>query len=189
MVSPSIQATLRDQPVPLNDKPISSPFALDNCGLVVPVYPGMRALLMHRCNEPEDAVLAGFVWTEEMTPPPNEIGDWWLCLPTEVDEDGTPSGSAVNDLTNARGLGDRSRRHDPEYRSGLLSDLGTRPTPGSDGTLTIQSDDNATQITLQQGQITITDGKATLTVGNGQVQMTDGTVKLTVGGGKVSIGS
>ncbi len=190
MVSPSIQATLRDKPVPLNDKPISSPFALDNCGLVVPVYPGMRSLLMHRWNEPEDAVSAGFVWTDEMTPPPNEIGDWWLCLPTEVDEDGTPSGSAVNDLTTQDGLRViEVAGMTLNIGSGLLSDLGTRPTPGSDGTLTIQSDDNSTQITLEQGQITMTDGKATVTVGNGQVQMTDGTVTLTIGGGKVSIGS
>ncbi len=190
MVSPSIQATLRDKPVPLNNKPISSPFALDNCGLVVPVYPGMRSLLLHRWNEPEDAVSAGFVWTDEMTPPPNEIGDWWLCLPTEVDEDGTPSGSAVNDLTTQDGLrvievAGMTFNIGP----GLQSGLGTRPTPGSKGTLTIQSDDKATQITLKQGQITMTDGKATVTVGNGQVQMTDGTVKLTIGGGKVSIGS
>jgi len=190
VVSPTVQATLRETPVPLSNKPIASPFALDNCGLVVPVYPGMRSLLLHRWNEPEDAVSAGFVWTGAMTPPPSQAGDWWLCLPTQVDANGTPSGPAVNDLTTQDGLRViEVAGMTLNIGSGLLSDLGARPTPGSDGTLTIQSDDNKTQITLEQGQITMTDGTATVTVGNGQVQMTDGTVTLTIGGGKVSIGS
>ncbi len=56
--------------------------------------------------------------------------------------------------------------------SGLLGAVGSRPTPGTDESLTIQADDNQTKITLRSGQI----------------QMTDGTIKLTIGGGKVSIG-
>jgi hypothetical protein len=75
--------------------------------------------------------------------------------------------------------------------SGLLPDVGTRPTPGSDESLTIESDDNQTKVTFTKGQITLTDGTATLTVGGtkGQIQMTDGTVKLTIASGQVSIGS
>ena len=69
----------------LTDKPIASPFAFDKCGLVVPVYQKMRALLVHGWNEPNDAVVDGFLWTSDMTPPPNQAGDWWLCLPTQLD--------------------------------------------------------------------------------------------------------
>jgi hypothetical protein len=32
-----------------------------------------------------------------MKPPQDEVGDWWLCLPTELDGDGEPTGGAVND--------------------------------------------------------------------------------------------
>jgi hypothetical protein len=192
MVSPTIQATLRDKPVALNDKPIASPFAFDNCGLVVPVYPAMRSLLVHGWNEPEDAVAAGFVWTSDMTPPQNQVGDWWLCLPTELGGDGKPTGKAVNDLTSQAGQRViQVKGMTITIGSGLLPDVGTRPTPGSDESLTIESDDNQTKVTFTKGQITLTDGTATLTVGGtkGQIQMTDGTVKLTIASGQVSIGS
>ena len=192
MISPTIQAGLRDKPVPLNDKPIASPFAFDNCGLVVPVYPGMRSLLLHGWSEPEDAVSAGFVWTDQMTPPPNQVGDWWLCLPTKLDANGKPTGAAVNDLTTQSGQRVIAvAGMTISIGSGLLTDVGTRPTPGSDESLTIKSDDNATMVTFKKGQITLTDGTATVTVGGtkGQIEMTDGSVKLTLANGKISIGS
>jgi hypothetical protein len=192
MVSPTIEGTLRSTPTALNDKPIASPFAFDKCGLVAPVYPGMRALMAHGWNEPEDAIASGFVWTSGMTPPPNQAGDWWLCLPTELGGDGKPTGSAVNDLTT----GDGHRVLELKgltinIGSGLLSSVGERPSPGSDESLTIVSDDNKTQVTFKQGAVTITDGTATLTVGNpsGQIVMTDGSVKLTLANGQISIGS
>ena len=174
MPSPTVQSTLRDKPVALNDKPIASPFAFDNCGLVVPVYPGMRSLLVHGWNEPEDAVLGGFVWTAAMTPPPNEAGDWWLCLPTQLDGNGNPTGNAVNDLISDQGQRViQVKGMTITIGSGLLTALGSRPTPGTDESLTIESDDNQTKITFTKGKI----------------EMTDGQVKLTVGGGKVSISS
>jgi hypothetical protein len=172
--SPSVQATLQDKPVPLSDKPIASPFAFDNCGLVVPVYPKMRSMLVHRWNEPEDAVAAGFVWTAEMTPPQNQAGDWWLCLPTQLDGDGKPTGNTVDDLIQQDGqrvIQVKGLRI--TIGAGLLNSVGSRPTPGSDESLTIEADDNQTKLTFKAGQI----------------EMTDGTVTLTVGGGKVSIGS
>lgn len=209
MVSPTIEGTLRTTPTPLHDKPIASPFAFDKCGLVTPVYPGMRALLAHGWNEPEDATASGFVWTSDMTPPQNQAGDWWLCLPTELGGDGKPAGSAANDLTT----GDGQRVLELKgltlnIGSGLLSNVGKRPTPGTDESLTIVSDDNKTQVTFKQGVVTITDGTATLTVGNpsgqivmtdgkatltvgnpsGQIVMTDGSVKLTLANGQISIG-
>ena len=192
MVSPTIGGTLRTTPTALNDKPIASPFAFDNCGLVAPVYPGMRALMAHGWNEPEDAIASGFVWTSDMTPPQNQAGDWWLCLPTELGGDGKPTGSAVNDLTT----GDGQRVLELKgltinIGSGLLSSVGERPSPGTDESLTIVSDDNKTQVTFKQGVVSITDGTATLTVGNpsGQIVMTDGSVKLTLANGQISIGS
>jgi hypothetical protein len=210
MVSPTIEGTLRTTPTALNDKPIASPFAFDNCGLVAPVYPGMRALMAHGWNEPEDAIASGFVWTSDMTPPQNHPGDWWLCLPTELGGDGKPTGSAVNDLTTGDGQRVLQLKGlKVNIGSGLLSGVGERPSPGTDESLTIVSDDNKTQVTFKQGvviitdgtatltvghpsgQIVMTDGTATLTVGNpsGQIVMTDGSVKLTLAKGQISIGS
>ena len=192
MVSPTIEGTLRTTPTPLNDKPIASPFAFDHCGLVAPVYPGMRALMAHGWNEPEDAIASGFVWTSGMTPPQNQAGDWWLCLPTELGGDGKPTGGAVNDLTTGEGQRVLELKGlTINIGSGLLSRVGKRPSPGTDESLTIVSDDGNTQVTFKQGEVTITDGKATLTVGSpsGQIAMTDGKVKLTLGDGQISIGS
>jgi hypothetical protein len=190
MTNPTVQATPADTTVPLKDKPIASAFAFDNCGLVVPVYPGMRALLQHGWNEPEDAVVGGFVWTTAMTPPANQTGDWWLCLPTKLDDDGNPTGPGVDDLIDANGQRIiRVKGLTITIGSGLLGAVGTRPTPGTTESLTIQSDDKKTKVTLKAGQVVVTDGQATLTVGGGQVVLSDGKVKLTVGGGAVSIGS
>jgi hypothetical protein len=173
MPNPTVQATPGDTPVALNDKPIVSAFAFDNCGLVVPVYPGMRSVLLHGWHEPEDAIVGGFVWTAAMTPPANQPGDWWLCLPTQLGGDGKPTGKGVDDLIDASGQRIiRVKGLTITIGSGLLGSVGSRPTPGTDESLTIQADDNQTKITLQSGQI----------------QMTDGTIKLTLGGGKVSIG-
>jgi hypothetical protein len=192
MVSPTIEGTLRDKPTALNDKPIASPFAFDSCGLVVPVYPGMRALMAHGWNEPEDAVAAGFVWTREMTPPQNVAGDWWLCLPTELGDDGVPIGRATNDLITQDGQRVIELKGlTISIGAGLLSNVGERPSPGSDESLTIQSDDNKTKVTLKRGEVTVTDGTATLTVGGstGRIELTDGSVKLTIAQGQISIGS
>lgn len=190
MVSPTVQSTIRETPVPLNQKPIAAPFAFDKCGLIVPVYPAMRTLLVHGWNEPEDAVAAGFVWTSAMTPPQNQAGDWWLCLPTQLGADGLPSGPAVNDLTTQDGQRVvQVKGMTITIGAGLLPEVGSRPTPGSDESLTIESDDGQTKVTFAKGQITLTDGTATLTVGGtkGQVEMTDGTVKMTMANGQISI--
>ena len=171
--SPSIQGTLQNKPVPLNDKPIASSFAFDKCGLVVPVYPKMRSLLVHRSNEPEDAVAAGFVWTDDMTPPQNQPGDWWLCLPTQLDGGGKPTGNTVDDLIQQDGQRViQVKGMKITIGAGLLNSVGSRPTPGSDESLTIEAD-NQTKITFTSGKI----------------EMTDGQINLTITGGKVSIGS
>jgi hypothetical protein len=172
MPSPSVQATLRDAPVALNDKPIASPFAFDRCGLVVPVYPKMRALLAHGWNEPEDAVAAGFVWTAEMTPPQNQPGDWWLCLPTGIDGDGKPTGNGVDDLIAKDGQRViQVKGLKITIGSGLLNPVGARPTPGRDETLLIEADDNKTRMTVKAGEIVMTDGSVTLTIAGGKISI------------------
>lgn len=172
MSSPTVQAPLRKDPGKLPDKPIASPFAFGSCGLVVPVYSKMRTLLVHGWNDPNDAVVDGFLWTKDMTPPPNKAGDWWLCLPTQLDGDGLPTGATTDDLITGDGQRVISvKGMKITVGSGLLNQTGSRPSPGSDESLTITTD---------QG--------AKITVKGSQIQMTDGSVTLTVGSGKVSIG-
>jgi hypothetical protein len=171
MVSPSVQAPLRSDPVPLPDKPMASPFAFGSCGLVVPVYPKMRALLVHGWHEPDDAIIDGFLWTSKMTPPPNQKGDWWLCLPTEMDADGFPSGHTTDDLITQDGQRViQVKGMKITIGAGLLNSTGSRPSPGSGESLTIQAGQN-TKVTVKDGTI----------------EMTDGSVKMTISGGKISI--
>jgi hypothetical protein len=172
MPSPSVEATLRDKPVPLNNKPIASPFAFYGCGLIVPVYPKMRSLLLHGWNEPEDAVSNGFVWTSDMTPPKANAGDWRLCLPTELDGDGKPTGTTVDDLTSQDGQRIiQVKGMTISIGSGLLTGVGSRPSPGSDESLVIQADDNKTMVTVKAGQIEMTDGQITLSLSGGKVSI------------------
>jgi hypothetical protein len=175
MVSPSVQAELRSDPVPLPDKAIASPFAFGNCGLMVPIYPKMRALLAHSWHEPDDAIAAGFMWTAQMKPPPNQQGDWWLCLPTQVDaNNGLPSGPTADDLITKDGQRViQVKGMKITIGAGLLNLVGSRPSPSNDESLTIQAgqDPKITKITIKDGEI----------------EMTDGSVKMTISGGKISI--
>jgi hypothetical protein len=100
---PSVRAEVEiDEHQLLRNKPLVSPFAWHKCGLVVPIYPGMKALLTHNLNLPDDALVTGFLWSEKPTldPPQNKVGDWWLCLPIDFDTSKPPSDStrATNDL-------------------------------------------------------------------------------------------
>jgi hypothetical protein len=172
MPSPSVEATLRDKPVPLNNKPIASPFAFYDCGLIVPVYPKMRSLLVHGWNEPEDAVSNGFVWTSDMTPPKTNAGDWRLCLPTQLDGDGKPTGTTVDDLITQDGQRViQVKGMTISIGSGLLAGVGSHPSPGGDESLVIQADDNQTMVTVKAGQIEMTDGQITLSLSGGKVSI------------------
>ena len=100
---PSIRAEVEaDEDQIFRNKPMVSPFAWHKCGLVVPIYPGMKALLTHNLNLTDDALVHGFLWSEKpkIEPPKNEEGDWWLCLPIDFDTSNPPTDStnAVNDL-------------------------------------------------------------------------------------------
>jgi hypothetical protein len=171
MGNPTVQAPMRKDPGTLPDKPIASPFAFGSCGLVVPVYSKMRALLVHGWNDPNDAVVDGFLWPKDVTPPPNKSGDWWLCLPTQLDAGGLPTGPTSDDLITADGQRVISvKGMKIAIGSGLLNQVGSRPTPGSDESLTITTDQGA-KITLKGSQIQVTDGQVTLTVGSGKVSI------------------
>jgi hypothetical protein len=171
MTSPTVQAPLRDSPATLPDKPMASPFAFHKCGLVVPVYKKMRALMVNGWHEPNDAVVDGFLWSSDMTPPPNRAGDWWLCLPTQFDADGLPTGPTADDLITVDGQRVISvKGMKISVGAGLLNTAGSRPSPGSDESLTIQTDKGA-KITLSGSQIQLTDGAVTVTIGNGKVNI------------------
>jgi len=68
-------------------RPIASPFAWRKCGLVTPIYPVMKALVAHNAGLATDGIVTGYIWSKlpDLPPPPNEPGDWWLCLPIDVD--------------------------------------------------------------------------------------------------------
>jgi len=67
----------------------------------VPVYPGMKAVLNHNLGMKDDAMVMGFLWSEQpdIKPPGNNEGDWWLCLPIDFNGSSPPEDStkAVND--------------------------------------------------------------------------------------------
>jgi hypothetical protein len=177
-VSSPIETTQR-----LHNKPIASPFAFDRTGLIVPVYRKMRALLAHNRGLVNDAVVAGFVWADDpiQRRPPNEPGDYWLALPSELDGDDLPTGKGVNDLIDASG-------HRVIQVTGLhilvgadaLPDVGTRPDPPADDTVTIEHA-SGTTITVNP------DGAVTITTNNNAITMTNGSVSLTLDGSTVAV--
>lgn len=173
VVAPSV-ASLVDTAVELHAKPLASPFAFHQCGLVLPVYPKMRALLAHNRGLVNDAVIAGWLWAEQPRhqPPPNQPGDYWLALPTGLDGEGLPTGKGVNDLTDATG------RRVVQVRSlqvtvgqPALPDVGTRPEPPADDTISIEHH-SGTKIAIDaQGALTITTSSKEITLSNGSVSV------------------
>jgi hypothetical protein len=184
VVEPSVEVDISRQPL-LHDKPVIAPFAWHKCGLVVPLYPSMRAVLAHNRSLVNDALVAGFVWAEQPrhTPPHNLQGDWWLCLPTALGADGLPTGKGVNDLI------DKSGRRVIQAEGlritvghGTLPAVGDRP-PVPDNlasTLVIEHEAN-TKIAIDSGgAVTIETGGKDITISNGQasITLTGATIKL-----------
>ena len=181
MTNRTVEAPLATSAVALLEKPMASPFAFDKCGLVVPVYPKMRALLVHGWNDPNDAVIDGFLWSSQMTPPPNQAGDWWLCLPTQFTADGLPTGPTTDDLITKDGQRLISvRGMTITVGAGLQNSAGSRPNPGSGESLTIEAAHGAS-LTLK------TEG-AEVTLSGAEIRLQSGGVTMTIGNGKVSIG-
>jgi len=105
---PSVRTAVEnDDKQVARNKPMLSPFAWRKCGLIVPIYPGMKALMGHNRNLPDDIVTLGFLWSDQpaFEPPGNKEGDWWLCLPIDFDSTKPPTDEtkAVNDLTGKNG--------------------------------------------------------------------------------------
>jgi hypothetical protein len=183
VVAPSVASQV-DTAVELHAKPLASPFAFHKCGLVLPVYPGMRALLAHNCGLVNDAVVAGWLWGEapRHEPPANKFGDYWLALPTAIGNDGLPTGGGVNDLVDATGrrvvqvkalhvmVGERA-----------LPPVGARPDPmPEDNTLTIEHH-SGTKITVDA------EGALTITTSSKKLSLSNGAVSVTLNGAKVEV--
>jgi hypothetical protein len=183
-IAPSVTAPVNQQGSQLLNKPIGSPFAFHKTGLVVPVYPKMRAVLAHNQGATNDAIVAGFLWSEDprMEPPKNKPGDYWLCLPTEL-SNGLPSGKGVNDLTDAQGERVIQAKGLKIFvGTDKLPDVGERPAVPESlaGTIVIEHQNGAT--------VTITkDGAINITTDNQDISLTNGTVSLKLSGASVEV--
>lgn len=182
-VAPSVESPVeRREDQQLRQRPIASPFAWHRCGLIVPAYPGQRTLLSHNRGDVNDVVLHGYVWAENplMERPRNEPGDWWLCLPTELQDD-RPTGRAVNDLTDARGLRViQARGLTITVGAARLPALGERPTPPDADTLTIE---HASGTTITVGS----DGAVEIRTDSRAIALTNGSVRLALNGSAVEV--
>ncbi len=184
-MAPSVETPV-DETVQLHSKPIASPFAWHKCGLVVPVYPKMRALLAHNRGSVNDAVVTGFLWAENLRyePPKNEPGDYWLCLPTGVKpDDEQPKGKGVNDLTDKDG-----RR--VIQTKGLHILVGSESLPPVGERPKVPDDlDDTIVIEHQSGtKITITaDGAVKIETDNQDISLSNGGVTLSLSGSAVNV--
>ncbi|MFE5720439.1 hypothetical protein [Streptomyces erythrochromogenes] len=190
-VSPSVEAGVDREPR-LHDRPVASPFAFHRCGLMVPVLPGMRAVLGHNRGLVNDAVVTGFLWPEKpaYTPPKNRAGDWWLCLPTGLDAKGLPTGKGVNDLTDSTGrrvLQAKGLRITVGQK--LLPEVGERPeVPANlEGKLQIEHDSGTTVTIGSDGAVTVDAGSRTITLKSGAASITLANGKITLNGTSVEV--
>lgn len=144
----------------LRNKPLASPFAWHRCGLVVPVYRGMRAVLNHNLDLADDAIVTGFMWSQQpaIEPPKNREGDWWLCLPIDFDttQPPTPNTLAANDLTANDG------RRVIEVKglrisvgASKLRTVGERPAEGVKDEFLIEHQSGTRVLIDQDGRVTI----------------------------------
>lgn len=181
MSMPSVTGPVGDDV--LLDKPVAAPFAFGPCGLMTPVYPGMRALLAHNRNLVNDAAVVGYLWprTPGARAPSPEPGDYWLALPTGTGSDGQPTGPGVNDLTDAKG-GRIVQARGLHILVGTpkLPQVGTRPTPPDDDSITIEHHTGTTIEIDPAGAVTVR------TKGSG-IKLTNGTVSLSLDGASVQV--
>ncbi|MET8507959.1 hypothetical protein ABZV60_25390 [Streptomyces sp. NPDC004787] len=182
MSTPSVSGPVDDS-VALLDKPVASPFAFGPCGLMTPVYPGMRALLAHNRGLVNDAVVAGYLWprTPGAQAPSPEPGDYWLALPTGLGPDGQPFGPGVNDLTDAKGgRVIQARGLHILVGTAKLPPVGTRPTPPTDDTITLEHHTGTTIEINPAGAVTVR------TKGS-KILLTNGAVSLSLDGASVQV--
>ena len=103
----------------------------------------MKALLTHNLALHDDALVTGFIWSEEpkIEPPKNKEGDWWLCLPIDFDASKPPADDtkAANDL-----IGNNGKRVIEvkglkiTIGADKLANVGTRPSEGEDDEFLIE---------------------------------------------------
>jgi hypothetical protein len=182
IAAPSVASPV-ESTVELHGKPVASPFAFDRAGLILPVYPKMRALLAHNRGLVNDAVVTGFLWPANPPGrrPANRPGDYWLALPTGLDPDGLPRGPGANDLIDAGG-------HRVLQAAGLhvlvgaaaLPEVGTRPDPPADASITIEHQ-SGTKITIDKS------GAVAITTENKPITLTNGGVTLALDGSSVAV--
>lgn len=193
--APSVTVKVdEDNDAILNNKSIASPFAWQKCGLIVPIYPGMRALLAHNLGLTNDAVVAGFLWSQveaaEQQPPKNMPGDYWLCLPTELNQNQQPTGKGVNDLTDKSGLRVIEAKGLRIFvGDNKLKDVGERPSVPDAKTIVIEHEsgtkisignDGALKIEMAQGkEMSLVNGSNTVTVSNQSVEIKAAKISIT----------
>jgi hypothetical protein len=219
---PSIEVAIGPQDVChlYRHRPIASPFAWRKCGLVTPVYPTMKALVAHNLGSAADGIVTGYIWSKlpDLPPPPNEPGDWWLCLPidfkaetalptdtqlTAKDEktgkptfdwanfkwDNFDATEAVNDLTAGNGCRVIELKGlKITVGAHALRTVGTRPTPGAAEECTIAHSSGAI-ITIKKSEIDVDTGSGPkLTLSSSGITLTDGTLNIQLANGKLAIG-
>lgn len=174
-------------------RPIASPFAWRKCGLVTPVYPGMKAVIAHNRSLASDGIICGYLWSNDpdFAPPANERGDWWLCLPIDFDASQPPADdtNAANDLTANDG------RRVLELKglkvtvgAKALGKVGKRPEPGPAEECTLAHASGST-ITIKDGEISLDTGQgAKITLSASGITLTDGTLSVELKGGQLKVG-
>jgi hypothetical protein len=170
------------------DLPYSTSFAWGKCGLVLPRYPGMRVVLVHRRGMEHEPIEIGALWDSGQGPD-SEPGDYWLSLPMGVsqekrakadDDDQTAAhnGAVTNDLIDADGnrvieVGSLSLKVPKK-----AGKAGTRPKPLRDRSITIEHEGGAKIVMKQDGSILIKGTGITLDAGSGTIVLKGGTVDV-----------
>jgi hypothetical protein len=183
----------RDYPCERRGVGTVTPFAWGACGLAVPRYPGMRVMLGYVNGDVTDPVDLGATWGpgQRMN---SEPGDWWLKLPVgqgtaPISDTGDhlPSGSVVNDLTDAAGtrvieVGKLT------IRVGNPPGMAARPKHTAGTAVSIEHSDGKASISIDQdGAITITGLTIKIDAGNGTISLKAKDVKVSVGN-KMTVG-
>lgn len=161
----TVRSPREEVPTQLFNKPYLTPFAFGSTGLVVPHYPGMRVANLHHRNDVSQSVVAGCLWRDG-NEPKSKFGDWWLSLPTGVQEAASiedsrkakmPSGPASHDLIDkygARAIHARGFRI--SVGQGKMPNGGTRPEDPPQDELLIEHKSGAKIEIDSSGNISIT---------------------------------
>jgi hypothetical protein len=191
----------RRTPLIKGDVPYATHFAWGKCGLVLPRYPGMRVLSVHRHGSPDEPIEIGALWSAGEGPNAHP-GDYWLSLPVgvpesqraQVDDSTVPTphaGAVTNDLIDADGhrvisvanlrvrigkpaLDPAGHRPDPAPDDTLLS------VEHSDGTTLLRIDSSGAVSVVAKGPLTLKGDGITLDAGGKDITMTAATVDVHV---------